>query len=239
MVGDLSEMSVVDIVQVVCTERQSGRLRVRSGERTGEISFAGGEVLDASCGRLTGRNAFFEIFRWREGTFELLVGERPAARTIDSPWSHLLLEAADQLDQAGTAATPPTATPSAVDQELAALARLAGTPPRPRDSAGESLRRLIALPGIAGAIVADRGGRLLAQEGVPSANELAALCIRLHEVGGGIGGELGLGALLRVCAESKQGRLAMLASREGWAVLRFGDAADAERLMPRLEAVLA
>ncbi len=79
--GDLSDISLTSLLQLAQYEAISGWLRVT---RRGEITLHKGQVLDASCGRLTGLEALRELLFHRGDRFSLLRGEPKSQRTIEN-----------------------------------------------------------------------------------------------------------------------------------------------------------
>jgi CheY-like chemotaxis protein len=70
--GDLSDITVVDLVQLMEASGRSGMARLRAANGTpAEIYFRQGRVIDAEAGRLSGMDALSRLFTWNSGTFEL------------------------------------------------------------------------------------------------------------------------------------------------------------------------
>ena len=97
--GQLSEMSLPDVVQVLSNGRKSGRLRIQSGGRTGEIDFSEGAIWDARYGNQQGEEAFYGMLLLSEGEFALDPDGRPGERRINAPTESLLLEGMRRLDE--------------------------------------------------------------------------------------------------------------------------------------------
>lgn len=79
--GDLSDISLTSLLQLAQYEAVSGWLCIA---RRGEIVLSKGQVLDASCGALTGLEALRELLFHRGGRFSLLRGEPTGARVIEN-----------------------------------------------------------------------------------------------------------------------------------------------------------
>lgn len=79
--GDLSDISLTSLLQLAQYEAISGWLCV---PRRGEIVLEKGQVLDASCGTLTGVEALRELLFHRGGRFSLLRGEPRGSRMIEN-----------------------------------------------------------------------------------------------------------------------------------------------------------
>ena len=68
--GDLSDISIFDIMQILEASRMSGILMLKSRERAGNVFFKDGQIVDAVFGQLVGLEAFSEIVDFSEGFFE-------------------------------------------------------------------------------------------------------------------------------------------------------------------------
>jgi len=108
--GDLAEMELMDLLQVLASSGRSVRVRLSSGgQPTGEIALARGRVVDARAGEAIGVNAFHVLIGQREGRFEVESAPSPAEPSMDEALESLLLEAARLIDEAGRAEASPLA----------------------------------------------------------------------------------------------------------------------------------
>ncbi len=100
--GNLREMSLANLIQVNCQEMRSARLTLEQDGQFGEVYFADGQVVHATTGHVTGREAVFEMLTWEDGTFTFDRDVHTSAKTISADWNELLLEglqrAAESLD---------------------------------------------------------------------------------------------------------------------------------------------
>jgi len=103
--GDLRHLSLVNIIQINCTERNQARVQLRREGQTGEIYFQDGEIVHAAMDTRTGEEVVYELLTWQDGEFELEMDIAPPAHTVTTSWSNLLLEGMHALDE-GFAATP-------------------------------------------------------------------------------------------------------------------------------------
>jgi CheY-like chemotaxis protein len=100
--GDLSEMELLDLLQVLASSGRSVRVRLESGGvATGSMAMDQGRVVDARVGAETGVEAFNAIITQREGRFVVESAEPPASPTINEPLESLLLEACRLIDESG------------------------------------------------------------------------------------------------------------------------------------------
>ncbi len=92
-------LSLTDLIQMVCLSRSDIVIRVGSGAAEGFICIKKGQILHAETNTLQGEGAFLEILRWKDGMFEIQSSESVSSNSIDKPWEHLLLEAMRERDE--------------------------------------------------------------------------------------------------------------------------------------------
>lgn len=122
--GNLQQMQVVDLLQLLMMSQRSGVLSVQTAMGTGELRLADGQVVDAVYRRLEGDKAFFRMLGQQQGQFVFVPGD-VGARRMATPTNALLMEAVRQMDElrelrrqiapAGevfVATEPPSAAPS-------------------------------------------------------------------------------------------------------------------------------
>lgn len=129
--GDLKDLEITSLIQVLCTERRSAGVVVRRRGEEGVIFLDHGEVVHAMLGPLEGEEAAYQLFTWRDGTFRITDQARARTRTIETGWRHLMMEAMRQLDESRRDLKLPSGVLAAsADQNLhqreAADARLEG-----------------------------------------------------------------------------------------------------------------
>jgi CheY-like chemotaxis protein len=104
--GKLSQISLVDLLQMLHLSRKSGTLELSpegSGERA-VVQLAEGHISDASLPlrdgtRIGGEKALFRLLALRQGHFSFVPGRRPARARITEPTRTLLLEGMRQQDE--------------------------------------------------------------------------------------------------------------------------------------------
>lgn len=100
MSGKLSMIGLLDVVQTLMIARQSGRLNVSRRMDSGVLYISGGQVLDATLGRMKGEDAFYSMARWTEGSFSFISEERSnIPRTVKRDTMHLMMDAARMMDE--------------------------------------------------------------------------------------------------------------------------------------------
>lgn len=97
--GQLSEMSLPDVVQIFANGRRTGRLILRADGQTGEILFRDGMIFDASFGPHQAAEAVYVMLALLDGEFELDSSVVPETNRIQSSTEGLLLEGMRRLDE--------------------------------------------------------------------------------------------------------------------------------------------
>ena len=97
--GNLKMMSLASIVQINCEERNQAQLILNYQGQPGTIFFKDGEMIHAEAGGKTGEEAVYSLLGWEDGSFQLKMGAEPSLRTIDTPWSGILLEGMRRIDE--------------------------------------------------------------------------------------------------------------------------------------------
>lgn len=98
--GSLSEMGLVDLVQILGAGQKSGRLALKSSEHAGEVHFRDGRIVHATFDdALAGQDAFYELVAMSSGSFELDPVFSPTEETIQASAESLILEGFRRLDE--------------------------------------------------------------------------------------------------------------------------------------------
>jgi hypothetical protein len=98
--GDLAQVSVVDLLQLLSMNRQSGTLTLQTPIGSGEVRLVDGEIADALYRRLEGVKALYRLLNEHEGSFSFAPGSAmQLVRRIDTPANNLLLDGMRQLDE--------------------------------------------------------------------------------------------------------------------------------------------
>jgi predicted regulator of Ras-like GTPase activity (Roadblock/LC7/MglB family) len=100
LIGTLKDLSLFNLVQLHCCERQQAQVSLVRADCEGRLIFAGGELVFAAVGGLAGEEAVHELLTWEDGDFRVDYEPAPVARNVQTPWSVLLLEGVRRLDEA-------------------------------------------------------------------------------------------------------------------------------------------
>ncbi len=169
--GNLKEMSLATLIQVNCQEMRSARLTLTHAGQSGEVFLGDGQVVHAVLGAFTGQAAIYELLAWDEGTFVFDRDVHTAEKTITQTWNELLLEG---------------------------MKRAAQRPPKPKPANNvhaETVARLKAIDGVAGAVISASDGIVLSADVPNSDGEAeAALAVFMGTAADQLGEALQLGA---------------------------------------------
>ncbi|MGC9357083.1 MAG: DUF4388 domain-containing protein [Anaerolineae bacterium] len=100
--GSLRDMSLTGLISVNCNEGNQARLQIQHADQEAVIYFDGGQIAHMEMGRLEGEEVMQRILTWEEGTFEMEMEVPPPKRTVDSPWSNLVLGGMQAIDESIT-----------------------------------------------------------------------------------------------------------------------------------------
>lgn len=98
--GVVSEMSVLDVAQVLHQGRKSGILRIFTlTESNGEIAYDRGEIISCSYSPYFSTAALYHLVRIDKGEFRLMSNENRLLKNIWTSTDKLIMEAATNLDE--------------------------------------------------------------------------------------------------------------------------------------------
>ena len=97
--GNLAQIPLTDLLQILSVNRRSGRLTVERGGQAAEVVLRDGRVIDARLGLAVGDKAVWRLLGWREGQFSFAPGQPEGPDIIDRPIDHLILEGMRQSDE--------------------------------------------------------------------------------------------------------------------------------------------
>ena len=102
MQGNLRDITMIDLLQLIEQEQRSGSVRIRRGSRLAAVFFREGNLLDAVCGKLQGEDAIYRIMLWPEGDFVVRYHDTDQRIDhIEKDASELLLEGLQRVDRFG------------------------------------------------------------------------------------------------------------------------------------------
>lgn len=99
LTGQLSDMSLAELIEFFCNQRKTGRLKVDYHRGHGVFFIKEGELVDAKLGQLSGPEAVYFALTLPNAAFDFSPEVLPTRRTIDIAWTQVVLEGLRRLDE--------------------------------------------------------------------------------------------------------------------------------------------
>jgi Domain of unknown function (DUF4388) len=99
LTGHLSDLSLSELIEFFCNQRKSGRLKVLYPQGAGYFYLQAGSVVDARIGVLHGIDAVYYALTLPNAEFEFSADVEAKSRTINQPWTQVVLEGLRRLDE--------------------------------------------------------------------------------------------------------------------------------------------
>ncbi len=100
MVGQLSDISPVELSQMINSNQKTGKLNVDFGDKRAIIKFNEGEVIHAEIDGLWGQDAFYRILSIDNGRFKFIQGLTEKEKSLDviGGFMGMIMEGMKRLD---------------------------------------------------------------------------------------------------------------------------------------------
>jgi Domain of unknown function (DUF4388) len=99
LTGQLSDMSLAELIEFFCNQRKTGRLKVDYHRGHGVFFIKEGELVDAKVGQLSGSEAVYFALTLPNAAFDFSPEVQPTRRTINEAWTQVVLEGLRRLDE--------------------------------------------------------------------------------------------------------------------------------------------
>ena len=99
LTGQLSDMSLAELIEFFCNQRKTGRLKVDYHKGHGVFFIKDGELVDAKVGALMGAEAVYFALTLPNAAFDFSTDFEPTRRTIRESWTQVVLEGLRRLDE--------------------------------------------------------------------------------------------------------------------------------------------
>jgi len=99
LTGHLSDLSLSELIEFFCNQRKTGQLKVLYPQGQGYFYLQTGSVVDARIGVLRGIDAVYYALTLPNAKFEFGGADEPIERTINQPWTQVVLEGLRRLDE--------------------------------------------------------------------------------------------------------------------------------------------
>ncbi|HXD34358.1 MAG TPA: DUF4388 domain-containing protein [Pyrinomonadaceae bacterium] len=99
LTGHLSDLSLSELIEFFCNQRKTGCLNVLYPQGHGSFFLQSGSVVDAKIGTLRGIDAVYFALTLPNAAFEFKGSADMPERTINQPWTQVVLEGLRRLDE--------------------------------------------------------------------------------------------------------------------------------------------
>lgn len=99
LTGHLSDLSLSELIEFFCNQRKTGLLKVLYPQGPGHFYLQQGSVVDARVGVLRGIDAVYFALTLPNAKFEFSGSVEATERTINQPWTQVVLEGLRRLDE--------------------------------------------------------------------------------------------------------------------------------------------
>ncbi len=97
--GNLAQIPLVDLLQILAMNRKSGRLELERDGVRARIALDEGRIVDAAAGPVGGEKALYRLLSHREGQFAFVPGKPGGAARIAKRLEELMMEGMRQSDE--------------------------------------------------------------------------------------------------------------------------------------------
>lgn len=234
--GNLSGLSLADILQIKAHNRFSGSISVTHDDQQGVLFFSGGELVHAEQGQSAGEEAVYQILAWPSGSFSLQADEQPEQRTIQFSLGFLLLEAHRRMDEQKQQNGDTLADAIAVSERR--KQPRPDQPTEPHRTRSAAAARVVKVDGVTDAVLLDKQGHPV-QDDSAAARELAAAVHALADTGAYLSALLGMGELRSAAVQSGHAGLLLYDSRQHYLGIALGVNSRLETVERGIRAALA
>lgn len=101
MVGQLSDISPVELIQMINNNHKTGHLKIEAHTCKGRVLFNKGEVVIADFGEKVGKEAFYEVLGLTDGRFKFVQGLSRSEKQLPAidVFMRMLMEGMKRLDE--------------------------------------------------------------------------------------------------------------------------------------------
>ncbi len=99
LTGELSDLSLAELIEFFCNQRKTGRLKVIYPTGPGYFYLQSGAVVHANVGALRGIDAVYYALTLPNASFNFSAAFEPPERTINQPWTSVVLEGLRRMDE--------------------------------------------------------------------------------------------------------------------------------------------
>jgi hypothetical protein len=97
--GELTDLSLAELIEFFCNQRKTGRLSVSYPHASAYFYLQSGSVVHASVGSLRGIEAVYYALTQSNASFNFSTAYEPPDHTINQPWTSVVLEGLRRMDE--------------------------------------------------------------------------------------------------------------------------------------------
>ena len=116
--GELSDLSLAELIEFFCNQRKTGRLEVTYPVGAGFFYLKSGTVIHARFGDLRGIDAVYYALTQPNASFNFSTGLEPPEQSINQPWMSVVLEGLRRMDEG---VSPPKPSPASLERPKVAV----------------------------------------------------------------------------------------------------------------------
>src|ERR1700682_1940196 len=106
LTGELSDLSLAELIEFFCNQRKTGRLKVIYSVGPGYFYLQSGSVVHARIGILRGIEAVYYALTLPNASFTFSPAFDAPEQTINQPWTSVVLEGLRRMDEGINPADP-------------------------------------------------------------------------------------------------------------------------------------
>src|SRR3984893_427313 len=99
LTGELSDLSLAELIEFFCNQRKTGRLKVIYSVGPGYFYLQSGSVVHARIGMLRGIEAVYFALTLPNASFTFSPAFEAPEQTINQPWTLVVLEGLRRMDE--------------------------------------------------------------------------------------------------------------------------------------------
>src|SRR2546427_1714812 len=99
LTGELSDLSLAELIEFFCNQRKTGRLKVVYSDGPGYFYLQAGSVVHARIGVLRGIEAVYYALTLPNASFTFSPAFEAPEHTINQPWTSVVLEGLRRMDE--------------------------------------------------------------------------------------------------------------------------------------------
>src|SRR6266508_1836909 len=147
LTGELSDLTLAELIEFFCNQRKTGRLKVVYSDGPGYFYLQSGSVVHARIGALRGIDAVYCALTLSNASFTFSPAFEAPEHSINQPWTSVVLEGLRRMDEGILSPAPfPEEDPSPVKTIKAAQPEVAISIEEPAQEKDESRNAPIDLP---------------------------------------------------------------------------------------------